>query len=89
MGYYEIAPPLLEEPSGSGIRGEIVHTPSHRAGSVSLILDSGDCIAGDLEPFEYIEGYEENDALIQDRDLILSFAPKRIFYSHRPERTLG
>ena len=33
-----------------GIAGEIVSTPSHSADSVSLILDSGDCLVGDLEP---------------------------------------
>ena len=33
-----------------GINGEIISTPSHSTDSVSLILDSGDCLVGDLEP---------------------------------------
>ncbi len=71
--------------SGIGISGEIIRTPSHSGDSVSLILDSGDCLAGDLEPFEYLEAYTDNAQLKTDRDRILSFCPRRIFYAHRPE----
>ncbi|MBR4015326.1 MAG: hypothetical protein IKI88_03870, partial [Anaerotignum sp.] len=46
------------------------------------------CFVGDLEPFEYIEVYEENEKLKSDWEHILSFQPKRVFYSHRPERVL-
>ena len=42
---------------GLGISGEIIRTPSHSEDSVSLILDSGECFAGDLEPLEYLEAY--------------------------------
>ena len=49
--------------SGLGIRGEIIRTPSHSRDSVSLILDNGDAIVGDLEPFEYIDAYEDNAQL--------------------------
>ncbi len=68
-----------------GICGEIVHTPSHSADSVSLITDDGDCFVGDLEPMEYIEAYGENTRLTEDWERVLSFRPKRIYYSHRPE----
>ena len=71
-----------------GVSGEIIHTPSHSADSVSLILDSGECLAGDLEPFEYIGGYEDNVALKHDWDRILSYCPKRIYFAHRPEKIL-
>ena len=74
--------------SGIGIRGEIIHTPSHSEDSVSLILDNGDCFVGDLEPVEYIEAYEDNAALKSDWDVISSFRPKTVFYAHRPEKTL-
>ena len=70
---------------GIGIDGEIIHTPSHSADSISLVLDDGDCIVGDLEPFEYIKAYKDNDALRCDWEHILSFDPKRILYAHRPE----
>ena len=72
----------------AGISGEIIHTHSHSEDSVSLIMDDGDCFVGDLEPFEYIEVYEENEKLKSDWEHILSFQPKRVFYSHRPERVL-
>lgn len=68
-----------------GIRGEIVHTPSHSPDSVALILDDGDCFAGDLEPREYIEAYGENEPLKRDWENITSRGAKRIFFAHRPE----
>ena len=69
-----------------GISGQIIHTPSHSADSVSLVLDNGDCFVGDLEPFEYIEIYaERNTELQRDWEKLLSFRPKRVFYSHWPE----
>ena len=71
-----------------GISGEIVTTASHSEDSVSLILDSGDCLVGDLEPFEYIEAYGENIKLKNDWEIILSFQPERIYYSHRPEKIM-
>ena len=71
-----------------GISGEIVTTASHSEDSVSLILDSGDCLVGDLEPFEYIEAYGENTKLKKDWEIILSFQPERIYYSHRPEKIM-
>ena len=69
-----------------GIAGEIIHTPSHSEDSVSLILDDGDCFVGDLEPYEYIEAYEENLPLRNDWKRVLAFHPKRIFYAHAPEK---
>ena len=69
-----------------GIMGEIVSTPSHSEDSVSLILDSGDCIIGDLETYEYLDAYEDNEKLKGDWERILAFKPKRIFFAHRPER---
>ena len=71
-----------------GISGEIIHTPSHSEDSISLILDDGSCFVGDLEPLEYIEAYENNKALKNDWDLIMSHNPKTIFFAHRPKRKL-
>lgn len=72
-----------------GIPGEILPTPSHSPDSISLILDDGDCFVGDLEPFEYLEAYEENAELRDDWTRILSHHPKRIFYAHCPERMVS
>ncbi len=65
-----------------GISGEIISTPSHSPDSVSVILDDGCCIVGDLEPLQYLEAYEENAALRNDWERIRSFAPTRIIYAH-------
>jgi len=40
-----------------GIAGEILHTPGHTPGSVSLLLDSGEVFAGDLLMGGYLGGY--------------------------------
>ena len=71
-----------------GISGEIIHTESHSADGVCVVLDDGDCIVGDLDPFEYMEAYPENGPLKKDWERILSLKPNRILYAHRPERLL-
>lgn len=74
--------------SSLGISGEIIHSPSHSPDSISLILDSGECFVGDLEPFEYLEAYDDNTALKRDWDRVLSFHPCKILYAHIPEKIL-
>ena len=69
-----------------GIDGEIVSTPSHSEDSITLVLDSGDCFVGDLEPMEFMDGYEENSALQSDWKKVMSFSPRVIHYGHAPER---
>ena len=69
-----------------GIDGEIVATTSHSADSISLILDSGECFVGDLEPIEYLAAYERNDKLKYDWELIKRYAPKTIYYAHANEK---
>ena len=71
-----------------GINGEIVGTPSHSIDSVSLILDSGECFVGDLEPIEYVDGYEHNESLRKDWELINSFSPQIINYAHANQKVL-
>ena len=71
-----------------GIDGEILHTPSHSEDSVSLLLDDGSCLVGDLEPLAYLAGYDENPALNSDWEQILRRHPKRILYAHANEQRL-
>ena len=71
-----------------GIDGEIVSTPSHSEDSITLVLDSGDCFVGDLEPMEFMDGYEENKALQSDWEKIMSFSPRVIHYGHAPKKVL-
>lgn len=67
-----------------GISGEIIHTPSHSEDSISLILDGVGAFVGDLEPYEYLDAYEENIALKTDWEQVMAFGPGRIYYSHMP-----
>jgi len=69
-----------------GIVGEIIQTASHSEDSISVILDSGECMVGDLEPMEYLAAYEENIALQNDWKLVKSYHPKVIYYAHANEK---
>lgn len=71
-----------------GIRGEIVPTASHSEDGVALILDNGNCFVGDLEPIEYIGAYDDNRALREDWQRILSHDPATIHYGHANEKRL-
>ena len=73
---------------GLGIDGEILHTPSHSEDSVSLVLDDGSCLVGDLEPLAYLAGYDENPALKSDWEQLMRRHPKRILYAHANEQKL-
>ena len=71
-----------------GIDGEILHTPSHSEDSISLLLDDGSCLVGDLEPLAFLAGYDENPALKSDWEQIMRRHPKRILYAHANEQRL-
>lgn len=51
-GYEAVAPDLevdeATDLSAFGVHGRLLHTPGHTAGSLSLLLDGGDAVAGDL-----------------------------------------
>ena len=55
---------------------------------ISLILDSGECFVRDLEPIEYLAAYEQNDRLKYDWELVMHYAPKKIYYAHANEKIL-
>ncbi len=69
-----------------GIEGEIISTPSHSEDSISVLLDDGTFIVGDLEPLEYLEAYEDNKKLKADWDTLLRKSTKRIIYAHANEK---
>ena len=72
-----------------GISGSIIATPSHSPDSVSVILDDGTAIVGDLEPLPYLDAYSDNVALKSDWDRVLSYKPKRILYAHANEQIIS
>lgn len=71
-----------------GLAGGIISTPSHSYDSISLILDDGRCFVGDLEPIEYLGGYESNDRLKKDWNIVMNYNPKIIYYAHANEKIL-
>ena len=71
-----------------GINGEIFPTRSHSSDGIAISLDSGECFVGDVEPFAYLNGYEENPALKQDWETISSYCPKVIYHAHANEKRL-
>ena len=71
-----------------GIEGEILSTPSHSEDSISLILDNGVCIVGDLEPIEYLGAYIKNERLGRDWETVMRHDPKIIYYAHANEKVL-
>lgn len=64
-----------------GIAGEIVHTPGHSEDSVSLVLDSGQAIVGDLYPLEQVPLYD-NPVLTETWNSLLSHQLKTVYYAH-------
>lgn len=69
-----------------GIDGEIFYTPSHSEDSISVFLDEGVCIVGDLEPYEFLEAYDDNEALKTDWEKVMSYDPKVVYYAHANEK---
>jgi glyoxylase-like metal-dependent hydrolase (beta-lactamase superfamily II) len=71
---------LLE---GSGIPGQIVHTPGHSDDSVSLLLDDGSAFTGDLTHPAFIEP-EEAEVVMASWRLLREQGARRIYPGHGP-----
>lgn len=71
-----------------GINGEIIPTISHSDDGIAVILDDGNCCVGDIEPIDFIDAYENNQALQEDWKRILSYNPVVIHYGHANEKRL-
>ncbi|HNX60633.1 MAG TPA: MBL fold metallo-hydrolase [Spirochaetota bacterium] len=70
-----------------GVEGKVIPTPGHTSGSVSVILDSGDCIVGDtLMDYtgpDYAVFAEDKECLKKSvMQLMGRCAPERILLSH-------
>ncbi len=72
--------------SGYGIEGRIIPTPGHSQGSITVILDNGEVLLGDLVGEENghmkLLVYEDKDVLIQSLETIASYNVRRIYMSH-------
>ena len=75
--------------AGIGIEGEIVATQSHSPDGAALILDDGNAFVGDLEPREFLGGYDENEALAGDWEVLLSHGAGTIHYGHANDQRIS
>ena len=73
-----------------GIHGRVIHTPGHTAGSMSLLLDTGDAFVGDLVmnglPMRIGAGMpifaEDTDAVKKSWRKLLDNGARRIYCAH-------
>jgi hydroxyacylglutathione hydrolase len=71
-----------------GISGKIIHTPGHSQGSISIILDNGETLVGDMVRDEG-DGkigpgmfYEDKETLIASLEEVALFESRTIYLSH-------
>ena len=64
-----------------GIAGEVIHTPGHSADSISLLLDEGVAVVGDLLPYSALSAMEEETVRNSYRE-ILSHGVTELHYGH-------
>lgn len=71
-----------------GISGKIIHTPGHSSSSISIILDNGEALIGDLvregEPGEVVMGNycEDENALLESLEKVAVLESSAIYLSH-------
>jgi glyoxylase-like metal-dependent hydrolase (beta-lactamase superfamily II) len=89
--YQEIEPDILikkEFDLGEyGISGKIVHTPGHTEDSITIVLDNGEMLLGDLvrgeEPnIDLGQFYEDKAVLLQSLEMVVGYNAKKIYLSH-------
>ena len=67
-----------------GIQGEIISTPGHSDDSISLLLDEGIAIVGDLYPLGAAQAFQD-EVINNSWNKILSYNVKKVFYGHAKE----
>ena len=70
-----------------GIDGEILATPGHSDDSISLCLDDGTILVGDLNPLYELECHRGTE-IETSWNMLLARNPKRILYGHAKEAVL-
>jgi hydroxyacylglutathione hydrolase len=71
-----------------GLSGKVVHTPGHSQGSLSIVLDNGEALIGDMVRDEG-DGeigpgmfYEDKEALVASLEEVVLFDSRTIYLSH-------
>ncbi|MFC2031216.1 MBL fold metallo-hydrolase, partial [Chloroflexota bacterium] len=71
-----------------GIPGKVIHTPGHSASSVSIVLDNGEALVGDMVRQEGSGKiglgmfYEDKQALLESLERVAGLEPRIIYLSH-------
>jgi glyoxylase-like metal-dependent hydrolase (beta-lactamase superfamily II) len=71
-----------------GIAGKIIHTPGHSASSISIILDNGEALVGDMVREEGSGEiglgmfYEDKRTLLESLEKVAACEPRIIYLSH-------
>jgi glyoxylase-like metal-dependent hydrolase (beta-lactamase superfamily II) len=76
--------------SDYGIPGRVLHTPGHSAGSVSILLDSGEAFVGDLAmnkfPLRLSPGLpifaEDQEAVVRSWSMLLEQGATTVYPAH-------
>ena len=71
-----------------GIQGEILSTPGHSDDSISLCLDSGEILVGDLNPL-YELPIHRGTKIAESWEKLLSLQPKTVYYGHAKKAELA
>ena len=64
-----------------GIEGEVIATPGHSDDSISLCLDDGRILVGDLNPLYELEMHQ-GTRIAESWNMLLSRHPKTVYYGH-------
>lgn len=70
--------------SEMGIAGEVLSTPSHSPDSVSVALDNGYCLVGDLVPESYLFAYGADSPERLDWERVTAVGAVTICHAHGP-----
>lgn len=72
-----------------GIRGKVISTPGHTLGSVSVILDNGDAIVGDLLVPSFLSNKpnfpfwaDDLNELKRSIQKLINYSPNRVYIAH-------
>ncbi|WP_052402806.1 MBL fold metallo-hydrolase [Methanococcoides methylutens] len=72
-----------------GVMGKVISTPGHTPGSVSIILDNGDAIVGDLIVPSLLSSKpnipfwaDDRDEVMKSIQKLIDYAPERIYIAH-------
>lgn len=71
-----------------GLSGKVIHTPGHSASSLSILLDNGEALIGDLireeSPGEVGLGlfYEDKNTVLESLKKVAAYNPRIIYLSH-------